>query len=199
LDESIQLLKRLWTEERVTFAGSVFQLHDVSIGYRPAQTPHPPIWVAAAVPENTPTGSEAPLDRAARLGDGWLTAAVDPDQFARALERIQAIAGERYGRKLGPAFRAVFECFINVGKSTDEARREALDFHFTHHRRTFDDETLRRWVVYGRPEECAERLAAYIAAGANAFHLVPAGPDIPAQVQAIARELKPLLTTTTAA
>src|SRR6266536_415911 len=41
-DESIQLLKRLWTEESVTFEGDVFRLTDVCPGYRPIQRPHPP-------------------------------------------------------------------------------------------------------------------------------------------------------------
>ena len=48
-EEGILALRRLWTEERVTFEGRFHRFHDVTVLPRPTQTPHPPIWVAAVV------------------------------------------------------------------------------------------------------------------------------------------------------
>ena len=48
-EECIDIIKRLWTEDRVTYEGRFFKLHDVHLMPRPVQKPHPPIWVAAVV------------------------------------------------------------------------------------------------------------------------------------------------------
>ena len=45
-DECLKLLRRLWTEDNVTYQGRHFQVDDVTLNPRPTQTPHPPIWVA---------------------------------------------------------------------------------------------------------------------------------------------------------
>ena len=48
-EEGIAALRRLWTEERVTFEGRFHRFRDVTVLPRPTQRPHPPIWVAAVV------------------------------------------------------------------------------------------------------------------------------------------------------
>jgi alkanesulfonate monooxygenase SsuD/methylene tetrahydromethanopterin reductase-like flavin-dependent oxidoreductase (luciferase family) len=44
-DEMILLMRRLWTEENVTFTGKYFSLQDVTIMPRPWQKKGPPIWI----------------------------------------------------------------------------------------------------------------------------------------------------------
>ena len=63
LEENLLAIKRLWTEERVTMSGSHFVLDDVSLGMRPVQKPHPPIWMGA--------NADVAIRRAARLADCW--------------------------------------------------------------------------------------------------------------------------------
>ena len=58
-----KLIKRLWTEDRVTFRGEHFRVEDVSIAIGPVQAPRPPILVAA-------TGDRM-VRRAATLADAW--------------------------------------------------------------------------------------------------------------------------------
>jgi F420-dependent oxidoreductase-like protein len=48
LDEALTVLKRLWTEERVTFTGRYYQLRDALLNPRPAQQPHPALLVSAS-------------------------------------------------------------------------------------------------------------------------------------------------------
>ena len=64
--EGLQLMKRLWTEERVTFDGEFWKLENVAMEPKPIQKPHPPIWFGARHP--------AALRRAVELGDGWIGA-----------------------------------------------------------------------------------------------------------------------------
>jgi probable F420-dependent oxidoreductase len=64
MDEGVELLRRAWTEERVTFAGRFYAVEDLPVTPRPVQRPHPPLWLAAR--------GEAPARRAARFGAGLL-------------------------------------------------------------------------------------------------------------------------------
>jgi len=43
LDESIRVIKSLWTESRTTFAGEFYQLRDAFLAAKPVQEPHPPV------------------------------------------------------------------------------------------------------------------------------------------------------------
>ena len=62
--ESIQLMRRLWTEERVTHEGRFYPVKDVGISLKPLRPAGPPVYIAAQV--------EAAIRRAARIGDAWL-------------------------------------------------------------------------------------------------------------------------------
>jgi natural product biosynthesis luciferase-like monooxygenase protein len=60
-EEGIQLIQRLWTEDRVTAQGKYWQFEDVHLMPRCVQQPHPPIWLAAI-------SSKESFDFAARHG-----------------------------------------------------------------------------------------------------------------------------------
>ena len=62
-EENLAAIKRLWTEETVTMAGSHFTLQEASCPTRPVQKPWPPIWVGA--------NADSAIRRAARIGDCW--------------------------------------------------------------------------------------------------------------------------------
>ena len=52
-EEGLQAVRRLWTEDSVTHHGRFWQFDDVHAMPRPFQKPHPPIWVAATVAEES--------------------------------------------------------------------------------------------------------------------------------------------------
>ena len=64
LRESLQVMKRLWTEEEVEHRGKFYHVPRVKPSTRPVQKPHPPIWVAA--------NGDSAIRRAARWGYPWL-------------------------------------------------------------------------------------------------------------------------------
>jgi alkanesulfonate monooxygenase SsuD/methylene tetrahydromethanopterin reductase-like flavin-dependent oxidoreductase (luciferase family) len=66
LTEGVELIKRLWTEDSVTYHGRYFRLDDARASVRPKQSPRPPIWVGGSV--------EPAVRRAARIADAWCIA-----------------------------------------------------------------------------------------------------------------------------
>lgn len=52
-EEGIEVIRRLWTEDRVTHDGRFFHLDNIHLTPRPAQKPHPPVWIAATLTEET--------------------------------------------------------------------------------------------------------------------------------------------------
>ena len=61
--ESLQVIKRLWTEDEVTYQGKHFSLSGARTAIKPVQKPHLPIWVAG--------NASRAIRRAARWGDSW--------------------------------------------------------------------------------------------------------------------------------
>jgi alkanesulfonate monooxygenase SsuD/methylene tetrahydromethanopterin reductase-like flavin-dependent oxidoreductase (luciferase family) len=62
--EGVEIVKRLWTEDNVSFEGKAFKLKNVTVDPKPLQKPRPPVWIAA--------NTDAAVKRAASIGDGWL-------------------------------------------------------------------------------------------------------------------------------
>jgi probable F420-dependent oxidoreductase len=91
-DEAIDLLRKLWTEDRVNHAGRFFTVEDAAFFPKPAQRPHPPIWIGG--------GSPAALRRVGRAGDGWMAVPTDLDGLRAGLDVVRREA-ERCGRDPG--------------------------------------------------------------------------------------------------
>ena len=89
LEEQIQLLRALWTQEVVEFQGRWDRIDRSGINPLPVQRPIP-IWMAAIKP--------AALARMVRYADGWFpSAAGDMDFAARQMDLMRACA-EQAGR-----------------------------------------------------------------------------------------------------
>jgi probable F420-dependent oxidoreductase len=82
LDEAMGVCRRLWTEERIRHEGEFYSFETVAFEPKPIQKPHPPMLVGGE--------SEAALERAARLGDGWLGLEHTPESARPLVERLRA-------------------------------------------------------------------------------------------------------------
>jgi len=92
MNEALELLTRLWTEESVTFRGEHFTYDEVTVSPRPVQTPVP-LWIGGS--------SEAAIERTARWGTGWQGSYEAPEQAGETVAAIQAAAAA-HGRSIDP-------------------------------------------------------------------------------------------------
>src|SRR2546429_3116652 len=83
-EKNLEILTRLWTEDRVTLRSDDINLRDAVMRPRPPQRPRPPILIGG--PRDA---RPRPL---ARMGDGWLTYFYTPESYRRAWEKIVGFA-----------------------------------------------------------------------------------------------------------
>ena len=93
-DESLELMKLLWTEEDVTFHGKYFTLEDVHPHLFPVQKPHPPIWIGAH--------AEAGVRRCGKYGDAYACPPETPKDEAARRYAIVRDGFESRGKEFGP-------------------------------------------------------------------------------------------------
>lgn len=105
----LEVVKRLWTEDRVTVDNDLCTLKDVSLTCRPVQRPHPPIWVAA--------NSDNAIRRAARIGDTWF---INPHATMTTIARQMEIYRAELGR-VGKPFPRVLPIFKEIYCAKDRA------------------------------------------------------------------------------
>lgn len=170
LDEAVQALRALWLGEGTPFKGEFYSTEGVTLEPRPAQRSGPPIWIGS-------WGSEAGLRRVARLGDGWLASAYNttPVAFAADWRRL-ADQLEVFGKDPNRFPNAIATMFFYVTEERAAARRIVREVLSPTLNRP--EEELSQRLLVGPAGECAEKLAAYQAAGAQRIFLWPVEDEL---------------------
>lgn len=163
-NEALEIIRRLWSEEKVTFEGRFNTLHEVSIDPRPRQSPLP-IWVSGR--------KDAAMKRAARHGDGWMPYMYTPDMLSESIAKIRtwSIDAGRPADAVKPAIFVFACCHPDREKASGMAiarlsKQYAQDF----------TKIADKYVVMGNPADCQRRIQQYIAAGARTIFLSSACP-----------------------
>ena len=181
LNESIQLLRRLWTEPSFAFEGKYYRFEELGIEPKPIQQPIP-IWIAASDNDNA-------LRRVARLADGWFTVAHTPAQFAARRRKIDQYLKEQ-GRadKIIPSM--LFAAFHLSYDTAAEAEGWNLAEKYFHQPRARLGHLS---AFFGTPRQCAEQLRAYIDGGLTGIVARFVADDAHAQMRLMLEELRPRL------
>lgn len=182
--EAIDVVRTLWRDTPASFKGRFTQFEGVSIDPKPVQQPGPPVWIGGR--------SDAALTRAGRQGDGWVSYVVTPERYRQSLDRIRAAAAAA-GRTLD-GFAAAHLTFITVGRDHEQARQAWVARLSRRYAQDFGP-LAERYGVIGTPEQCAERLEAFRAAGCHYFLLnaICDPPQEREQLEWIAAEVLPRL------
>jgi probable F420-dependent oxidoreductase len=196
-DESIDILRSLWSGKPVTTHGRFFDLDDVqlvpvtppgdpSAGMRPGG---PPIVVSGRKPPA--------MRRAARLGDGWMPYLLSPDAYARTVATITDEA-DAVGRDLA-GFEWMLYLYCSIRRDGDRARRDVATFLGGAYGDT-PAAKLERIAPAGTPEEVAARVQGYVDVGVRHIVISPATPEDTLEVVTLAaEEVLPRLTLPTGA
>lgn len=120
--ESVELIRKLWSEDRVNFEGKFYSVKDHGISIKPLQKPGPPVWVAGMV--------EASVKRAARIGDAWLIANAASLGDTEPLMKVYRQTLKELGKTV-TEFPITRECYVGSSHATamDECRA-ALEYKY---------------------------------------------------------------------
>ena len=185
-DECLEIVRRLWQGERVTFSGKHFKLNEALLNPVPKQRPNPPIWVSGR--------RDAAMQRAARFGEGWVPYFFDPPRYKDSVQKIYEFAGEEERDLEG--FQWGFFPYISMYPTEQQAAEIAaaqLGGQYLYGGEFIN--IVRRYCLLGTPEQCAERLTDYIEAGARhiVFSITCRPEDRERHLEDIAAKLIPLM------
>ena len=139
LEDSLEILKRLFTGEVVSYDGRVVSLRDAQLRPVPVQDPHPPIWIGGSGPRRT-------LPLVARYADVWHSWGT-PNSLREANERLDQLAVEA-GRAPSSIMRATSLSLDDL----DTARKHAAKWQHAGY-----GYLVCGWPAEGRPQ--VERFA----------------------------------------
>ena len=160
--ESIDVLQRAWSEEKISHDGTHFSFEDVEVLPRPARAGGPPIWIGAM--------ADVAVERAGRIADGWI---------APSLQTLDTVADKAglYRETAAVAGRRATLCLERdavIGTDRELAQQAWLDRNLAmleHYQgqgavmpedggtggRSFDSVGAGR-AVAGTPDDCIEQL-----------------------------------------
>lgn len=159
--EGLELLKRVWTEDGVTFSGQFWQTEDLTLEPKPFQRPQPPIWFGG--------GSKPAIDRAVRNGDGWMGAGSSTvgqfkEQVSLVSEALDAIGRD-------PAtFTIAKRMYLAVSPDTDRSLERMRAWSTVFYGDTTMADTA---AVVGDLELCMGKLSEVSGSGADLIVLNP--------------------------
>jgi len=165
-EEAVGLMKRLWTEEKVTHKGRFFQVENLAIGPRPIQSPHPPLWTGG--------GAEIALRRAGRWADGYICGSSAIEDFPAIWEKISGFA-KAAGRDPNKIEKAALT-FMAI----DDNKAKAVDACAAYLNRYYGKVRvdIEKTFIVGAPEACAEKIRAAFAKGLETLIIGPTIADL---------------------
>jgi alkanesulfonate monooxygenase SsuD/methylene tetrahydromethanopterin reductase-like flavin-dependent oxidoreductase (luciferase family) len=187
LSESVELCRRLWTEDRVTYRGRYFSLDNEGILPKPVQKPAIPIWLATGGARAEPA-----LRRVARLADGWISTGPTPADFAQCRAAIEAYARD-YGRSPDLLAPSLLYAAIRIGEDGARTREEGWAWMEGFFRRPRARLEGTYTPIFGTVADCVAKLRAYLAAGMTGLIVRVASDDTTAQTELLLGTVKPAL------
>jgi len=185
LRESIELMRRLWTEDRVSFEGEYYKTANATIYDRPDEPV--PIYIAAA----GPTASRL----AGRVADGFIcTSGKAPELYSDTLMPNIQLGLDKSGREMGDIEKTIE---MKVSFDTDIKRAKQDTTHWAALALSPDEKmgvedplamekladalpverAASRWIVSDDPDEHIEQIAPYVDLGFSHLVFHAPGPD----------------------
>ena len=182
-EEALEIVTRMWIEARPSFQGSYYQIENAFMSPKPAQTPHPPIWVGGAQPRV--------LGLASRFAQGLNVGGFPPvERYSEVLDSLK-VACQKTGRDYDSIKKSHF---TGVAIASNEAGVNALASDIARDRGVSVDELRSSYRgVIGTPDQVAEYLTPFVDMGAEQFMLVFPYQREAESVQLVADQVLPRL------
>lgn len=201
LEEELDIIKALWTQESVTYDGAHYQLKEASLAPKPIQDPHPPIWVGLVF------GRKVMPRVAARHADGVNFYAKHDDDVRATIDKVQGLCRD-IGRD--PSQLKYSRCLTvwvtdDAVDVNEELKRLGNDVYGTGHEYLTNYAADYERMLVGPPEVIAEEIVNQVELGIDqiiinsilgpgpAYRDVPQTDGIIASWERLAEEVRPMV------
>jgi alkanesulfonate monooxygenase SsuD/methylene tetrahydromethanopterin reductase-like flavin-dependent oxidoreductase (luciferase family) len=177
-EELVQIIRRLWRDNDVSYAGNFSSFEHVTVEPKPIQSGGVPIWLAS-------NNIEPGLKRVARMADGWLNNITDPRIYRDCLDKIRSYAVEagRDPQAIEPGL------YFTLAAGDDSAIREGQNFLSQYYNRPYEAVAKAMLCVMGNWDQVMDQIQAYTEAGARTLVLRFAASDQIRHLEACAEQL----------
>jgi len=176
--EQVQLIKRLWTEDNVTYKGRFYNVENLTVGPKPIQKPHPPIWTGG--------GTEVALKRAGTWANGFICGSSAIPEFPATWEKIAGYA-KAAGRDPNKINKAGLT-FMAIDDDQNKAVKTVEDYVMRYYGRLRVD--VANTSLVGAPSAIIDRIGAFLAKGLDTLIIGLADPD-PRQLDLFGEKVLP--------
>ena len=191
LVEGVEVLRRLWSEERVTHHGRFYSFTDLEALPKPVQQ-SVPILIAANPKEQSLDDPvvDRILRRIATHGDGWQTDATPVETFRQRFARIREYA-ESQGRD-SSKLDSCLHLMVNINDDRTQGLKEAQQFLQAYYGAgAVSQEKADLWLACGSPDEVIEKIQEYVDAGCTTPVLRFVSPDLKGQLRRCIEDVLP--------
>lgn len=155
LKEAIHIIKEMWIKDSCSYKGKYYSVRNAMCFPKPIQKPHPPIWIGGI--------SKKTLHVVAELADGCNFWGISPDECEhrlKILKQLCLLIGRNYQEILkswaGEIILAENEEELKRKIKTLKPGAESKGYYF-------------RGCIMGTPEQCIEKIKAYVKVGVTYF------------------------------
>ncbi|HZW56002.1 MAG TPA: LLM class flavin-dependent oxidoreductase [Nitrososphaerales archaeon] len=193
VEEGIEIMRKIWTEDDVSYNGKIYKFKNVTVQPKPVQKDCP-IWIASnprstGELEGPPGNIEANLERVGKYADGWMTTMVTPDEYREDLDKVLMYVG-KHGRIPRSDFKASLYYNVNMDEDKKRAADESADFLQKYYRED-PSGILDMWVAFGNRAEVMKKLEAFVEAGVQDFNIRFVAWDQIGQLKKFSKEILP--------
>src|ERR1044072_2782588 len=174
MEEMLQALRLLWSEEHASFHGKYYSFDDVNLLPKPIQRPCP-IYIAGTprAAQIGDRGVERALRRIARYADGWMSNQIELSMFREHKARLRELLVEE--ARDPETFKTVLYYGVCVNNDCEQAFREAKAFLDAYYQKDFPRQGVEIWSACGPVGHCVGRVKEFIDAGVNHVAIRPIG------------------------
>lgn len=171
VNEGIEIIRKIWKGNDVSYDGKIFKFKDVTVLPKPVQKDCP-IWIASnprstGELEGAPGNIEGNFERVGKYADGWMTTMVTPAEYREDLGKVLGYA-KKYG-KTRSKFKASLYYNVNLGERGKTAA-ESTDFLQKYYRED-PSGILDKWVAFGPRADVTKKLEGFVDAGVQDFNI----------------------------
>ncbi len=154
LEEAVQIIRKMWTEDRASFEGKLYRIHEAYCNPKPIQKPHPPIMIGGS-------GERETLKIVAKYADACnIFGSVDT--VRRKLKILQD-----HCQAVGRDYNSIQK--TRLGRLMIDRDKEKLQARVAEAKKGVPEERFKEFVLYGTPDEVRRKIEDFRIAGIDYF------------------------------